>query len=632
MGVEGFPKTALQKHLAICEALSLANGMKIVGRNFGISQSASSGTADNGGTSRFAFTPAGAISKLGCLLTSEAASAATYGNSEASGESIINKVYYEYAGASIPDSKNGKTVIINDPASSVTQTDGAGIVIPAQTPFFVRYYQTFAFLPSGTPTATAIAGGSLASGFARYYVVTAVRNGIESSPTEVFSVTPSGSNLSVLIAIVDTKSASADYYNVYESAAAGGTKQYVGQTVGKTKRFIDDGSYTPDSTINPPAAGKKYKLNRIMAKVGDCSSHIAAGQAGGDFASGTGTFNAYGPSFIFGSTPFCIVGDDRSGLATLVFGDSIWCGRGFGAETGFYPQERGMWEAAFNDGEINSLNWSFGGATLCEMLHPTTSGGGRSRLKLIPYADRVIDGLGINDFGAGRTWQQWAADKLLLASICAKFKVPYYLSTILPKVTTTNGCVTIAGQTPISGTERTNGNLWVRAGCPVNSSGVADMSGNPSPLVKGFIELCSGVEANSSNVLTLNGGYWKSPSTPITTGLVLNGTPTATSLPITTSLTVNENLGRVIKITSGARNGQYCIVKSNTTSAFTVFASGSTALAGIAAFGLAGAPAAGDTFDLYEAPAGDGLHPSLSSHTSISAVIRAWLLANVINA
>jgi len=609
--------------------LSSASGLKIVGRNLGLSEVLSAATTDIGGTSRFSYTPVSAISKVACLVSSQFLVTAGSGKAESSGYTTINQVYYEYSGITTADGKNGKLNIISESSGSMVQSDGVGVQIPAVTPFFVRMYQTFAFLPSGTPTATAIAGGSLAAK-AWYYVITRTNNGYESSPTAEFTATTASSNLSVAITIVDTKSATADYYTIYRSSASGGTKQYLGRTNGPTKRFVDDGSLTVDTTITPPAAGQTYYGNRITTKNTDCSTHISlAGQDGRNVASGAYTFSATGPSYTYGVTPICILGDDRSGRSILVLGDSIFAGAGFGQQSPYYRQECGCWEQSYSDGEINSLNWSFPGASLCEILHPTTVGGGRSRLKSIAYADWLFDELGTNDITLGRTWQQLANDKLALAAICARLGVKYVTTTILPRGTSlTSAGVTIAGQTPQPyDAQRTQFNTWVRAGCPVDGSGAADMAGNPSPLIHSFVDLAATVEVNASNVLTLNGGYWLVPSAPIASGIVLTGTPTATSLPTGTTLITNENVGRAIKITSGVRSGQYAVVKSNNTSTYTLYTTGDSTL-GVTA--LTGAPAAGDTFEIYETNAADSVHPSRYRHAQLAAVIRAWLLANVL--
>lgn len=622
------------KNMAVYyDGLASANGMKIVGRNFGWIDSYPVGGTDIGGTCRFTYKTVGSLSKVGCLLASHIwGTGLTGARAEATVSSRriwMSQTAYEYASNTTYDALYDKLTAVVYPDSPAVATDGVGINIPAATNFFVRHYIKIANLPTGTPTALAIVGGTLAAQ-AWYYVVTRTENGIESGPTAEFTATASVANLAIAITIVDTASASADYYSIYRSSAAAGTKQFLGSTNGRTKRFVDDGSYTVDTTINPPAAST-YDFNRIACISGDCSSHVSSTGTGANFVSATGTFTNSGFGFVGGVAPLCVVGDDRSGKSVLWLGDSIWAGKGFAKVSGIYPQTKNMVDLSFSDGEINSLNSSYPGSSLREMMRQTIAGGARSRLKLIPYADYVIDQHGTNDLGVGSTFLELASDKLSLAAYVKRFGGRFVITTILPRVTTTNGCVTVASQTVSIETYRTQFNSWVRAGCPVDASGVADMAGNPSPLIYSYIDLAAAYEVNASNVITLNGGFWQAPSAPVFTGLVLNGSPTTSSLPVTTTLTTNANVSRVIKMTSGAANGQYAVVFSNTTTAFTIYNSGQTTLqSGIAVPFLANTPAAGDTCDVYDVMANEGLHPSVYGHAQLAAVVRAWLLANVI--
>ncbi len=616
------------------DGLASAKGMKIVGRNFGWIDVYPAGGTDIGGTCRFTYKTVGSLSKVGCLLASHLwGTGLTGGRAESTASSRriwMSQTAYEYASNTTYDALYAKLTAVVYPDSPAVATDGVGINIPAATNFFVRHYIKIANLPTGTPTALAILGGSLAAQ-AWYYVVTRTENGIESGPTAEFTATASVANLAIAITIVDTASASADYYSVYRSSAAAGTKQFLGSTNGRTKRFVDDGSYTVDTTINPPAAAT-YDFNRVACISGDCSSHVSSFGTGANFVSATGTFNNSGFGFVGGVAPLCVVGDDRSGKSVLWLGDSIWAGKGFAKVSGIYPQTKNMVDLSFSDGEINSLNASFAGSSLREMMRQTISGGARSRLKLIPYSDYVIDEHGTNDLGAGSTFLELASDKLSLAAYVKRFGGRFVITTITPRVTTTNGCVTVASQT-VGGTEtyRTQFNSWVRAGCPVNASGIADMAGNPSPLVSSYIDLAAPYEVNASNVVTLNGGFWKVPTTPAAT-FTLSGTPTTSSLPTTvSSMTANDQVSRVVKVTSGARSGQYAVVSANTTSTLTIYNSGQTTVqSGVAVPFLSGAPAAGDTIEVYDVMANEGLHPSIYGHAQLAAIIRAWLLANVI--
>ena len=614
--------------------LSSASGLKIVGRNFGWIDTYSMAANDIGGTGRFALKTCGNVSKLATLLSSHSFAFDMAGGvveTTLSAQRILmSKTAYEFNSTYSQDSMNGNPVATVYPLNGFAQTDGVGINIPANTAFWLRHYIKLANLPSGTPTATATSGGSLAAK-AWYYVVTRTEKGIESGATAEFTATTSGGNLAIAITIVDTVSSSADFYTVYRSSTLGGTKQYLGTTSGKTKRFVDDGSLTVDTTINPPAAAS-YDLNRFITQTGECSSHVSSFGAGADNVQSTGTFSNSTTGLFGGHAPLCVVGDDRSGKSVLWLGDSIGAGRGFAKATNVYPQRNNMFDAAFSDGEINSLNACRAGSYLKGLITQVGNGAGRSRLKLIPYADWVIDEHGTNDIWLGSSWTQLASDKLALGALVRQFGGKFVITTILPRVTQTTGCVTVAEQTVNATNDpiRIAFNSWVRAGSPVDVNGVPDMAGSPSPLVHSYIDLTAPFEVNASNVVTLNGGFWKVPTSPVGT-FTLTGTPTLSSLPTSSTLVSNEHVSRVVKMTSGVRSGQYAVIASNDTNTFTVYNSGQTTLqSGAAVPHLLGAPNAGDTFEVYDVMANEGLHPSVYGHAQLAAVIRTWLLANVI--
>jgi len=616
------------------DGLASANGLKIVGRNFGWIDTYAMGGADIGGTSRYSLKTCGKISKLATLLSSHSFAFDMAGGvveTTLSAQRIwMSKTAYEFNSTYSQDSMNGNPVAAVYPLNGFAQTDGVGINIPANTAFWLRHYIKVANLPSGTPTATAISGGSLAAQ-AWYYVVTRTEKGIESGATAEFTATTSGGNLAIAITIVDTASSSADFYTIYRSSTLDGTKQYLGTTAGKTKRFVDDGSLTVDTTINPPAAAA-YDLNRFITQSGECSSHVSTFGTGADNVQSTGTFSNSTTGLFGGHAPLCVVGDDRSGKSVLWLGDSIGAGRGFAKVTDVYPQRNNMFDAAFIDGEISSLNACRAGSYLKGLITQVGNGAGRSRLKLIPYADWVIDEHGTNDIWLGSSWTQLASDKLALGALVRQFGGKFVITTILPRVTQTTGCVTVAEQTVNATNDpiRIAFNSWVRAGSPVDVNGVPDMAGQPSALIHDYIDLAAPFEVNASNVVTLNGGFWKVPTAPVAT-FTMTGTPTLSSLPTGSTLVTSEHVSRVVKITSGVRSGQYAVVASNNTNTFTVYHSGQTTLqSGAAVPYFLGAPNAGDTFEVYDVMANEGLHPSVYGHAQLAAIIRAWLLTNVI--
>lgn len=633
----GILDTPFNKNMAVYyDSLASANGMKIVGRNFGWIDTYSMAANDIGGTSRFSLKTCGKVSKLASLLASHSFSFDMAGGvveTTVSAQRIwMSKTAYEFNSTYSQDSISGNPVATVYPLNGFAQTDGVGINIPANTAFWLRHYIKLANLPSGTPTATSMNGGLLAAQ-AWYYVVTRTEKGIESGATAEFTATTSGGNLAIAITIVDTASASADFYTIYRSSTLGGTKQYLGTTAGKTKRFIDNGTVPVDTTITPPAAAA-YDLNRFITQAGECSSHVSSFGTGSDNVQSTGTFPNSATGLFGGHAPLCVVGDDRSGKSVLWLGDSIGAGRGFAKATNVYPQRNNMFDAAFIDGEINSLNACRAGSYLKGLITQVGNGAGRSRLKLIPYADWVIDEHGTNDLALGSSWWQLAVDKLALGALIRQFGGKFVITTLLPRVTQpveNTGCVTIGSQV-VHATEAQRGayNNWVRAGSPVNSGGVPDMAGTPSALIHDYIDLAAPFEVNASNVVTLNGGFWVVPTAPVAT-FTMTGTPTDSSLPTDSTLVASEHVSRVVKITSGIRSGQYAVVASNNTNTFTIYHSGQTTLqSGSPVPHLLGAPNAGDTFEVYDVMANEGLHPSVYGHAQLAGVVRAWLLANVI--
>ena len=622
--------------------LAIAGGskrLKIVGRNSGWTESASptAGT-DIGGTCRSVFTAISPLSRLAGLMAThfwkDSGAGATEDTTTFPRHIVQFKLGFEYplsGGHTSYSGMAGKPSFVIDPNSPVVQTDPVGVAIAAGSQFASRLYTKPANPPSGAGSAAAIAGGSLAAQ-TWYYVVTRTEMGVESGPTAEISATTASSNLAVAITITDTRSASADYYSIYRSSAAAGTKQFLGRTAGPAKRYVDDGSFSVDTTINPPVAAN-YRFNAITMRTGECTSHVNAGGVGDDQSGATGTFGIADLGFRFGVAPQCVVGDDTSGKSVLFTGDSVGLGAGFKETTGYYACNRNMFDVAIADGQFNTLNACKGGSTLAQMVAATTQGGGRSRMLLSAYADWHIDQHGTNDLGLGGTWQALAANKLLLGWLDYKIGVRFAITTITPRVTTTDACLTTANQTTGGlETNRRNFNTWCRNGCQVDGSGAPVLTGGtPSPYIQGVIDIAASVEVDASNTLTLNGGYWQVPVAPVVTAQTLTGSPSTTALAVSgTPYVAHEHVGRAVRITSGARAGQVAVVSDNTTSALTLFTAADTSQSGVAVAGLSGAPAAGDTFEILDTLSNEGLHPTIAGHYRLGSVaVAPWMSANI---
>lgn len=610
--------------------------LKIVGRNFAwnANAGATAGT-DIDGTMRKAHVAVSQLSQVAALISTHfwinGGSGATEDATTLPRNINSFKSAIEYNGKPAALTLNGRDKFVVEPTSPLVQTDLTGIGIPAGATFWNRHYTKPANAPSGTPTATAVAGGALAAQ-TWYYVATRLENGIESGPTAEFSATTASTNLAVGITIVDTRSASADCYQIYRSATSGATKQFVGRTLGARKYFVDDGAVAVDTTITPPAASN-YRFNAVTSATGECTSHVNAGGSGGDQVMATGTFGITGPAYKFGTTPQCLVGDDTSARSLLGLCDSIGGGRGFPVVTGVYQQTHGYMDRAIVDGRENWCNGSYNGASIAELVASTQPGGGRSRLLLINYADRVTSNLGTNDLpNGGQTWATLAANHLVLARMCVARGATYTPQTLTPRVTTTDNGLTIAGQTK-SGIEaqRILYNRWLRGGCQVDASGAPVQSGGtPSPYITGYIDIAAAVEVDANNAPALEGGYWRAPTVASYSGLVLTGSPSQTSFPVGgggMGAGGGENVGRVILMTSGAQAGKCAVIAANSTgTALTLYANGDTTQSGVAVTNsMTGAPAAGDTFSIMPVKTNEGLHPAQDGHADMSVPFSGWL-------
>lgn len=639
----------LQSQQVIDVTAGLVNNkrrLKIVGRHyaFGASVSAIAGT-DIGGTTRKLYVAAGNVSRLQALVATHFFYNGSVGATEDSTQYPRNfnsfMLGFEYpttSGKTTLATKNGAERWTVSPAAPLTATDPVGMPIPAGGTFAARMFVEPALAPSGTGTATAVAGGSL-SAATYYYVITRTKFGVESGPIAEFSGTTAASNLTLRLTWVDSRSASADYYTVYRSAAAAGTKQYLARTSGPQKRLDDDGGYTVDTGINPPAAASNYRFNILNDGAAECTSHINAGGTGDNQVLATGTFGVVGGNFKYGTVPNVIVGDDDSGRSILATGTSIIRGSGFATQSTVYPQRLNFFDLGLtNSGRTyNSCNAGYNASTLMAMLASAQQGGGRSRMLLPQYADFVLDEHGTTDLSYVENWVALATNKLLYGRVCHASGAKFYTALILPKVTSTDNCLTIANQTIAAEpwpTLRKAFNTWCRNGFQVDGSGVPVISGGtPSPDIDGYVDISAAVSVNASNVLTTDGDYWIVPAAPTYSGLVLTGSPTATSFTTTLAAmgAAYSNVSRVIKMTSGARIGQVAVVNNNsTTTGLALFAHGDSSASGLAVTGLSGPPAAGDTFDIYDVATDEGLHPAIYGHALLSVPVRDWALATVL--
>jgi hypothetical protein len=163
-----------------------------------------------------------------------------------------------------------------------------------------------------------------------------------------------------------------------------------------------------------------------------------------------------------------------------------------------------------------------------------------------------------------------------------------------------NGTYTVNNSQTVSGT--------ISELVPVQSGGAA------TPYIYAFYDQAAALgEVNAAGVPTLNGGYW--PAAQLVGSGTAGGTPTTTSIPISaitiSGLTVAaHNLsGYDIKFTSGAANGQSCMISDNPNVSTMTCNGGNT--------NLTVAPASGDAFNVYAPQTFDGLHATIFGDTNM---------------
>jgi lysophospholipase L1-like esterase len=602
--------------------------LKFVGRWWLLTPNPGTAGTDYSVTSRSKIVVAGPVSKLAALI----------GNSEPEGAGTqapsINRLSFENASAIVRATVDGVEDFVVYPSgvAAGVLTDTIGFPVPPATTIYSRLFRRVPMLATA-PSAAAIAGGNLANSSTYYYELTTVDNGIESGPSTEFSAATSSPNLAIRLSW--TAPAYGQAINIYQGAASGAERFLAQVPIGQTS-FADLGVLARNAAESPPAA-TATPLDRYLY-AGESANAQYCGGAGTDQTGATGSIAGQtGPNVCYAPAPIAVLGDDYSHPSVLMLGDSIGAGMGIVQAASVYGQlYANLFDGAFADGAFaGTMNASIGGAHLYKLLN----GAEKSwlRFRLLPYADDVLCQYGINDLADSQTWQQLAASQLTLAQMAKSAGARFYLFTLLPQTSSTDGWTTAANQTTRAAeAARLNYNAWVRAGA-LASAGTPVLSGGaPSSNVNGYFDADAVVEANAANVLTIGGGMWRAATSAAYSGQVLSGTPTTTSLAVSGAAypvpsTSNAGLsGQRALMTSGAAAGQTAVIQTNTATSLTLYANGSTALTGSAMAGLTIAPAAGDTFSIIATPTIEGTHPSLTNHQAISAALRAWMAANLV--
>lgn len=296
--------------------------------------------------------------------------------------------------------------------------------------------------------------------------------------------------------------------------------------------------------------------------------------------------NAYAAVAILGSTA-------SAPPSVLIIGDSIGSGTG--------DLIRAATDIATNPGYpsralgdlVPWTNFSCSGATLAQFNTPTLTFQRKKVYSAFKYCWLTA---GTNDIQGGASLAAVQASYTALAAAAAARGQIVYASTIVPRVTSTDGYRTAANQTPIaSESVRLAVNAWLRS--------------VPS-IFAGVFDIAVQVEVDATNTPAINGGRWAVKNSPLVTSTATAGA--GTSLTDTTQTWgTNAFQGISVVITSGTGAGQTNIIVSNTATVLTVNSAWSTN------------PDATSHYVIMDTPTLDGIHPNPSTSAVMAAGVPA---------
>lgn len=219
----------------------------------------------------------------------------------------------------------------------------------------------------------------------------------------------------------------------------------------------------------------------------------------------------FGPSLIVGECP------KPSKPSILVYGDSIM--QGYGDSAAELPTEPG-WPAKLLNNRYRFINASLYGDGVTNLIPRSVD-----RDKYLGQCNYTLYGLMGNDIYGSKTVAQVQAAMIPVLRRVAAMGSRVVVGTITPRASSTDGYVTTANQTPLTGNSaRVVMNQWIRDGMPLDSSYNAAPAGGPGlrigqpghPVVA-YADVAGLVESAPDS------GVWKTVST-------LGGVPTTDNI------------------------------------------------------------------------------------------------------
>jgi lysophospholipase L1-like esterase len=244
-----------------------------------------------------------------------------------------------------------------------------------------------------------------------------------------------------------------------------------------------------------------------------------------------------------------------------------------------------------------------------------TQGLSAMSVRLAEFCTTVIWQLGVNDIAGAPLLSTMQSNLLRVAGWFAARGKKFIACTIIPQTTSTDGWLTVANQTVLTGeTLRTGYNSWLRDTGP---NGFVAQAGGPS--VADIFDAAATIEVNSAGVPALNGGFWPAAlSASLFSGSITNSPTTSSFIDSSQTAPNGTYRGCALKMTSGAASGQIVpIISQNSGGAYVFSVSFSTA------------PSVGDTYVIPDVYTREGLHPITLGYKTIAngLMSQLWKIA-----
>jgi lysophospholipase L1-like esterase len=320
--------------------------------------------------------------------------------------------------------------------------------------------------------------------------------------------------------------------------------------------------------------------------------------------------------------PVAVLGYVSGHIPTAaILGDSIMAGvgdEGFGRNDGGYlvralTNQLGIKNVFPTTPKVPFIRLARSGETLQSWL--TNASGNQFglttasvvRAKIADLASTILFEYGTNDLGSSLTTIK--ANYIAAANSFLRRGKYFVACTLLPKTTSTDAFMTVANQTlGANEADRVAFNTWLRNGT------FAAATINPAACA--VFDAAAAVEVNSSNVLTLNGGFWKAEANggvPAVSSTVTSGSTTSVTNDSTQAWTQDQWRGYTLIFTSGALANTANTILSNTATALNTGT-------------MSAAAATGDAYKIVRTYTKDGTHPTSTGHAAIAAAFNLGLV------